>query len=729
MTQTMPTNYQRLPPEEQESSNNSFLDVTTGITWGLLNQHHSCYDAITTDKYKLLLHGGPDIKKNAGKFIKQFAAESTKAYKDRVSFAAYENNFGSIINELGSNLFAKPLAIMPATDGDNPATPGQTPDDNSPHMLLQTHFTLDDQKMDEFLKDIQEESNAIGCAYFGMNFDENQTPFAYYIDPCSVLDWQKDDQGNFIFLVLRDDSNVRTAVRQLRNTITTTFTVWTKDDNDQIKYELYQVTYDKGKEPPDEQVIFQVKVQDPTVSFLQIPIIDCQTPDNLCIGKLIGELQASLFMRYTTFLFCLNRGINPILVYSQGAELPANGDLSIVNEDEARGDYALRTATARGAALLGPNDNLNFVGPDKGPYEVVQQQLEQDKNEMYRLVSQMNSIINKSGMSTSQTRESGVAKAIDNQAKEYLLTAYAKLVKKWAVKAFKLVFDALSQDVEWKPQGMDNYKVVDQDQLLAKIAALPIYRANVPSLTSYQQLLNDVAYEAHPFTSPAILTVIQQELMDAVKKMQPAPDPLVQQQQQQNQLKASKGNSQASGNQNYDGQDVAELGPSGQPLMPEGGHLQTGEHIDARVVYDQLSKDYNDKDIQFVLTMSWKGPMDVPLSSIDFSNKDNWQATQETEQVDQFADKMSNDNFTKPIILVGNPSNNNKYVVVDGHHRALAALQNGQPVSAYIGEATSDHGPWDKLHSKQIGSKLASMQKEVSNQVNKSEMAKNGKTN
>ena len=161
--------------------------------------------------------------------------------------------------------------------------------------------------------------------------------------------------------------------------------------------------------------------------------------------------------------------------------------------------------------------------------------------------------------------------------------------------------------------------------------------------------------------------------------------------------------------------------------------MQSGEHIDSQVVYDQLAEDYQEKDIQFVLHIPWVGPQEVPLTSIDFSNKDNWQASQPADQehVAMFADKMANDNYSKPIILVNNPSNDNKMMVVDGHHRALAALQNGQPVVAYIGQVGSTKGPWDKLHSKQVGSTQmteGSIQKEASNQVANSETAPNGKT-
>ncbi len=120
-----------------------------------------------------------------------------------------------------------------------------------------------------------------------------------------------------------------------------------------------------------------------------------------------------------------------------------------------------------------------------------------------------------------------------------------------------------------------------------------------------------------------------------------------------------------------------------------------------------MADDYNEKDIEFVKHIPWIGPVELPLSALDFSNKDNWQATQDEDNVDKFADKMQ-DGFSKPIVVVNNPSNDNKMTIVDGHHRALAALQNGTPISAYVGSVGSNHGPWDKLHAKQADKKEGS---------------------
>ena len=404
----------------------SNVATAAGMTFGLLNQRHDCYDEKLTKKLKLLLQGGEAITKreNAKIFMPQWNAENSKAYQDRLSFATYENNFGGIINDLAATLFSKPVSVMEETDADDDGTPGEEPDEDSPHMQWQSHFTLDGKPMADFMHVMQTESNAIGCAYYGVDFmEDGSTPYAYYIDPCSVLDYEKDDAGDFVFVVLRADENKRTKVRQLRDETTTTFSVWTRNPEDPeapVKFEQYQIKYPKNQPPNADQVVPKIKT--PTdISFKCIPIIDCPTPDNLAMAKLIGQPAAMLYQKTTTYHFCLNRGLNPILAYTQGFEMPAKGDLSVINEDESRGDSTLKTAPPQGKAILGPNDKLEWVAMDASVFTIAQTQLDKDKNELYRLASSLTSIIGHQGVSTAQTRSSGEAKSLDNAAKEHRL--------------------------------------------------------------------------------------------------------------------------------------------------------------------------------------------------------------------------------------------------------------------------------------------------------------------
>lgn len=116
-------------------------------------------------------------------------------------------------------------------------------------------------------------------------------------------------------------------------------------------------------------------------------------------------------------------------------------------------------------------------------------------------------------------------------------------------------------------------------------------------------------------------------------------------------------------------------------------------------VHTQLAEDYPDDSMAWLKTAVWSGPESVPTSDIDYSNADTWTATAEPGKVDRFKAKISAGKL-KPIILVNTPDAR-KYIVIDGHHRALAYQQLGIPAMAYIGRVGKKTGPWDQMHASQ----------------------------
>lgn len=118
-------------------------------------------------------------------------------------------------------------------------------------------------------------------------------------------------------------------------------------------------------------------------------------------------------------------------------------------------------------------------------------------------------------------------------------------------------------------------------------------------------------------------------------------------------------------------------------------------------VHDIMLEDFPEEAISWVHSAPWRGPVSVALSKIDYSNRAKWHASKpgEQERVDKFKDALDKGE-AKPIILVQTPSG--KAIIVDGHHRALAAYQRGdKTIKAYISKVTKNRGPWDDTHSKQ----------------------------
>lgn len=120
----------------------------------------------------------------------------------------------------------------------------------------------------------------------------------------------------------------------------------------------------------------------------------------------------------------------------------------------------------------------------------------------------------------------------------------------------------------------------------------------------------------------------------------------------------------------------------------------------ADALYQQLAEDFPKRWIEWVRSASVEGPIDVPLESVDFTHRKTWTAEADPKKIARFKKDIKSD-AVKPAVLVNEPDNN-KMIIADGHHRALAAQELGVPVKAYVVHVSAIRGPWDEMHSHQF---------------------------
>jgi hypothetical protein len=113
----------------------------------------------------------------------------------------------------------------------------------------------------------------------------------------------------------------------------------------------------------------------------------------------------------------------------------------------------------------------------------------------------------------------------------------------------------------------------------------------------------------------------------------------------------------------------------------------------------QTLDDYPSSAIGWMSKLDWDWPHAVPLNDIDFSNKASWNAQANQDKIEIFKKKITR-GVLKPAILV-KPKGETKYVVVDGHHRALTCLELNRPLLAWTSNAPEHDGPWDIMHDQQ----------------------------
>lgn len=705
-------------------------------TFKQLNTPNTAFNLGLLNRLHLLYKGGYDVWSNCELFLKQLASETDASYEDRKKCAAYLPLMSDTIDYYASMLFAGELSVSEAGDADNASTLGDEADDESVYKLFLAAANLKGDSLEEVIRHTMTDALMYGHAYVGVDFPKSEEipvnlleeeikqtarPYLYDVDADCIIDWDMNDSDKFNWVKLKHDCIVHDdPLAEPMHRFE--FKIWTMENGVAV-WKLYATELLKmNKMPaPNDEVSL---VDQGVTTFREIPILKLCLPPGLALGPKIAPMCENIFQRTSILFNGENKSLNAMRVVFLGDEAPPPGGAqpSMVQENPFR-HLSLQTDwESKGFGVLGANDKMEIIESQGHAFKIVDEQIDRQIEKVKETVHQMAnaaSTKNKNkGMSAASQQES-------RHATEILLTAYGTLVRDYIKAIMNCISSARNESIVWTVNGLEQFQITDRAQLIEESKAFPmvVQDSKSPTFTKlytekfYLGLLDGASHEE--------AKQIRAEIMDALDKPQMMMQPNEQQQQSTPPSVNQPVSSQA---------DKPAMGPGGQKLLEPDAHLQTGEHVDSQVVYDQLAEDYKEKDIEFVLHLPWIGPVEVPLTSIDFSNKDSWQAAQpeDQEHVEMFADKMAEDNFTKPVILVNNPSNDNKMMIVDGHHRALAALQNGQPVMAYVGQVGKDRGPWDKLHSKQVGSKqmssqqtpMTSMQKQVSNQVALSEKGK-----
>lgn len=723
------------------------------VQYKILNKTSPDYDKELITKMDLLYAGGYEIMDSASLFLTKLSIESQKSYNERLKCAAYMPYLSQFVDHFASSLFSDDLMVREAADADDEDTLGTFSGDENFYKLFSSNCDGMGNSLHNFMKDAFTESLYCYYSYIGVDFnnlddneDEPQTlleeearglnrAYLYDIDPLTVIDWQKDDASQkFEWVKIRNeicvhDDPLADPMKQVQ------FKIWTMR-NGVAHWQLYQskpIPLNKDFRNTDDIPL----VAEGDTSFKEIPVFHLCIPYGLHLGAKLGPVCEEYFQRRSFLVSNMNKTCIAIPVIKLGPEINAPGGAlpSEIQSNPNRAQGMRMQLSNQGYTVLGSEDELEIKEASGTSHGLVDKQLIDLREQMHQVVNQM---AQSASTRKAARPQSAASKIEDRHATEILLTAYARVVKDFVKEIFQCIAEARNESIVWDVQGLSTFVEEDRQSIIQEVQAIAGQQSilqMLPSETFHKKYLLRLAMALTGTTSPEEEATIQEELEKAVENKEHI------------ELGMAQGPQATTGDTpQTEAAEMADpshdeflgdtMGPGGQPLMPEGFHLQTGEHVDGQVVFNQLAQDYNEKDIEFVKHIPWIGPVEIPLSSIDFSNKDNWQAAQPEDQdhVDMFADKMQNDNYTKPVILVNNPSNDNKMEVVDGHHRTLAALQNGQPVPAYVGHVGTDRGPWDKLHAKQVGSKQESsqqeesVQKQASQQVSKSEKAKGGKT-
>lgn len=513
------------------------------MQYQLLNQRNYDFEELHIRKLQLLYVGDPEIKRYARMFIPKLNMETNNAYNDRLQWAVYTNYMANIVNNYITNLYSKPLTVVPATE-DGADTPIGDIDKNSGGKIYQEFAKNADgggNSLANILKLITRESMVTGKGYIGVDFPAPEEavpddlsvadaerlginqPYTYHIPTLNVVDWSCDDFGRYNFVIIKTTEVKRESVEATPKAVIK-FKVWKKLPVG-VTWEDWEIETEIKKDGSIKEPKAEAEcklVAKGAVDFKEIPVLCLDMPAELSIGNLIGDKCASVYCRYTTLVSATARNLNPILVYQQGHEYtePGRGGIkmSTLGSNPNRAQQAFKDAVNKGMTPTGPEDKIYWAEPEGNAYKIIQEQIEKDVDEMSRITHQQAQSL-QAGIGAQG--KSAVSKMMDHQERDMVLMAYGQLVKEFASKLYNLISNARGEDINWQPMGMADYKTVDRTQLLAEATQISAIAGQIGSTTWKKANMTRIALDYEPNLDPQTQQIIKDEIGKSVDALPP----------------------------------------------------------------------------------------------------------------------------------------------------------------------------------------------------------------
>lgn len=490
------------------------------MKYGLLKQTHPDYHGRAWSELDDFFAGGYRMEERAGAYLPKLVGESHERYKERLQTASYIGYVGRILNRFVANVFARNLVVTPdekeagawdsvfyelfAADADR----------------LKTPFALMMRKA--LLMSLLKGNHGIGIdtpspeqlgvdAPFATRAEEDSAgaarAYLYDVPVESMLDWKREDDGSYRWLVLWRTIQERESPLDSRDLVIEEFKIWAMHGGTATWTTYRTKPYKQGETPNDTDDLI-LHAQGVT-TFPRIPILTFDLPPDLWIGNHIGPIQKEHFRRRSTLVSSQNRSLYAVPLIRLGSEGPEVGGPipAEVQMDPNRAVDPRAALAQKGYLVLGKDDDLTFPEPGGSSYSLAYQQIRDLIDEMHLIVDQMAASIQ--ATSTALGR-SGESKRADRSSFEIVLSDLGERARQYALRVYGGVAEIRDERVGWTVHGCDEFDVDDRAGLVTEAGRLDT--VNIPSPTFKRTYKTRIALKLVPDADPATKQAIREEI-------------------------------------------------------------------------------------------------------------------------------------------------------------------------------------------------------------------------
>ncbi|WP_437489439.1 DUF4055 domain-containing protein [Sorangium sp. So ce1014] len=463
-----------------------------------ISKRHPCCDPEVFRRYDALYRGGSAFRKAIGAFLFQNPLEPAEAYALRKREAAYRSYVGPIIDFFAAQLFSSPFLVRATRDGET-----QAPDPF--YAELREDVDQVGTDLTSFMRSRLVTALVKGCSWWLAELpDDGGLPAESRVDwearglgrvrlcplePEDVLDWECDDDG-LLWVITHKREMRRDDPRTERAVVTETWRIF-----DRETVETFQVKYDpkKRKLSPEDEIPSLGAVPH---RFTRVPVVCMRLPEGLWLMNRAADAQIEHFRLSAAMGWAIKRTCYPMAVF------------------KAKDKESPPVTGAGYLQMIDVGESFEWVSPSTASFDILQNEIAAQKDEIYRIAQQMAASVNNSA--AAMTR-SGESKQADMAATEICLHAYATEVKEAIEETFELISDGRGDfDVTFSIEGMDKFNLDAVTVTLANIQTAKTL--GIPSPTLYRELGMKAADLLLPNASQEVKDLIREEIENSASR-------------------------------------------------------------------------------------------------------------------------------------------------------------------------------------------------------------------
>ena len=464
----------------------------------LLDKKHPSYDAEHWKKLEALYHGGQMFEDMIQEFLCQNPDEPMDRYSQRQEESYYRSYLGPIIDYYVAWLFSGRFSLRWKQKGDA---------DFSKPDGYYADFQEDvggDQDFCDFMRHAMTDALIMKAAYWLIELpptDRNVSEMTKaewdreglgearlcHIDREQVYDWECDDSGKLIWVVIHNIKCTRPKLTQDRDHYIET---WSYYDRDNVQ--VFRAEYDGKKNRPKE-----VAVPAPVPHrFKELPLVCLHVPDGMWLAERLRSAQVEHFRMSCALGWSIRQTCYAMPVFNME---------SAESEPVMGSGYGI---------YLGLQEKMSWTAPPTAPFDILQHAVDSQRDEIYRISHQMALGLDNNADTVGRSADS---KEFDVAATRVMLNAYGALVSKSIEETLEILSDARGDtDVTWSVEGFNGYDTTTAPELIAN--ATNSVLLGIPSKTFHREIKTKTAMALLPEVDQNVRDTIKEEIKNATDK-------------------------------------------------------------------------------------------------------------------------------------------------------------------------------------------------------------------